>query len=161
MDMEKAAVLWGITPRSVKKAIKESRVRYSVGVGGEISIPDDEIRPLPKSTIQSFLWVVLRVKNDPSWHYDISKVPKISIDQIRSVFKQLIFRKYLDQVNGEEDIESLFKDSRITDLGLDLVNKKRFPGSYFSDSVIQGRLDVLVMMLIDKLPAILGISYDV
>lgn len=105
MNMEQAAALWGITLRSVKKAIKENRVRYSVGAGGEISIPDDEIRPLPKSTIQSFLWVVLRVKNDPSWHYDISKVPKISIDQIRSVFKQLIFRKYLDQVNGEEDIE--------------------------------------------------------
>ena len=67
MDIKTASSKWGISERSIRKAISENRVRHVVGDDGELTIPDDEIRPLKKAAIQSLLWVVLGSKNDPSW----------------------------------------------------------------------------------------------
>lgn len=72
MNVQEAAAKWGMTERSVRKAVKEGRVRHRMSESGEVVIPHDEIGPIPKATAQTILWIILRLKNDTSWKPDFS-----------------------------------------------------------------------------------------
>lgn len=127
-------------------------------VNGDYCIPNDEIPPLPKAVIQSFLWVVLESKNDANWKPDISEVPLIQRQQLVSVFKQLIFRNYIDSVTGDEDVDALFEGCRITRKGIELTQSKRLPGSRFSGSVLKAGIQALWLLLLESIPQWLGAS---
>lgn len=156
MTPEQAATKWGMDARSVKKAIKEDRIRHFEDQRGSIVIPDDEIMPLPKSSIQSFLWVVLAAKNDPSWHPDISMVPDVKRGQLRSIFLQLEYRQYLDHLEDRDEPNKMFEQCRITSKGLSLVRSDRLPGSRFPKSIIDEGIPALFRLLIELLPRLVG-----
>ena len=48
MNIQEAATKWDMTGRNVRKAIKENHVRHRVSESGEVSIPRNEIGPIPK-----------------------------------------------------------------------------------------------------------------
>lgn len=152
-----AASRWNLSEKAVLKAIKENRIRHFVNAEGEIIIPDDEIRPLKLCTVQSFLWIVLRFKNDCSWMPDASTVTDIQANQLSSVFKQLVYRKYLDQISGNEPVENCFRCCRVTELGLQLINKQLLPGSWIKKSFVESALGSIWNLLLEKIPSIIGI----
>ena len=158
MLLLEAAQRWDLSERATKKALDENRVRHDFNEDGEPVIPDDEIRPLRLSAIQSFLWVVLRFKNDSSWIPDTSAVTVIQTSQLASVFKQLVYRKYLDQITGNEPIEQCFKQCRVTELGLQLVNADHLPGGWIRKSLVDSALGSIWTFLLEKIPILIGIA---
>lgn len=158
MDIKTASSKWGISERSIRKAISENRVRHVVGDDGELTIPDDEIRPLKKAAIQSLLWVVLGSKNDPSWTPEISEVPDLQVDQLCSAFCQLSYRKYLDGLSDWSDIEKCFEECRVTALGMNLVKQKPLPGSGLGKAIFSESMAGVWARLLSLLPSLFGMN---
>lgn len=142
MDIDEAALRWQIKPRAVRKAIKENRVRYSF-IGGKIDIPDDEVAPIHKRNVQAFLWLVIRVKNDPSWEPDFSTVEGLQKSKALAAFKQLAYRQYIDGIENATTVEECFIQGRVTESGMALVQQKKLPGSVISRELMTEAASVL------------------
>lgn len=157
MDIEEAARQWGMLPRSVRKAAKEGRIRAQL-INGVWEIADAEVKPLPKSSIQDFIWVVLKAKNDPDWRPDFSRVSGVAQADAVQVFKQLEFRKYIDGIDGRSSLVEMFSECRITEAGIDLVQSKRLPGSILSRKVRGAGTAFLVDMLLEGFVRTVGLQ---
>lgn len=152
LTLEQASKKLDIKERTLSKAIKEHRVRYERDDVGAILLPDDAITPLSKASIQSFLWVVLSYKNDPNSKPDVSCVKGVNKATLNSAFKQLVFRGFIDQIDGSEDLTVCFNQCRVTQKGMSLVQGKRLPGSHFSNALLEAGFEVLFGELIKHIP---------
>lgn len=156
MDISQAADKWHLSERAVRAAVQKEKVRNTV-LGDGVSIPDDEIAPLKKSAIYALLWVVLEAKNDYSWDPDISCVSDVTGETLRSAFEQLAYRGYLDRLCLNGSTGELFRMSRITRKGLELVKGRPLPGSGLSEKIIESGLAVGWDHILSALPSLLGV----
>lgn len=139
-----------LKPRTIRKAIRENRIRHQSN-GDEALIPSDEIAPLSKAQIQGLIWVILRYKNDKDARPDISKIEKLEQDQLFSAFKQLNYRKFIDNFGKCDSLQSCFDLCRVTQLGIDLVQSKRLPGSFISKRLVEESLTVVITVFVQAL----------
>lgn len=157
MNVQEAAVKWGMTERSVRKAVKEGRVRYRMSESGEVVIPHDEIGPIPKATAQTILWIILRLKNDTSWKPDFSTVPDLTNDQLLPAFKQLAYRRYIDSSDEEALLTTRFADCRLTEKGLGLIHREPLPGSSLGQQLLRGTATFAWQQLLTRIFKLLPI----
>ena len=157
LTIQQAHQKWGVSEKTVKRAIREKRIR-SFEQDGRTFIPDDEIYALPKKAIQAVLWTIVEYKNDPDSVPDISTIDKISPGQMQTVFKHLIYRKYLDKVDGSESVDDCYKYCRITKLGISLIQKKPLPGSPLSKDLIESGLVTIIPAVFNWLSKYILIS---
>lgn len=150
MNVQEAAAKWGITKRSVRKAVKENRVRHRVSESGEVSIPSDEIGPIPKASVQTILWIILRLKNDASWRPDFSTVPNLPSNQLQSAFKQLAHRRYIDGISDGASLADSYSECRLTEKGLELVRAKPLPGSALGKQLVNSTANFVWLQLLDR-----------
>lgn len=148
LTIEQFAKSIGLNPRTIRKAVHDERLRFNRDSNGTITIPEDEIAPLSKAQIQSFIWIILRYKNDSSSKPDISRIEKLKQDQLNSAFKQLAFRKYIDRVERCSSAQACFDSCRVTQLGFELVEGKRLPGSIIGKKLGEESLFIALNMLI-------------
>ena len=160
MNIYDAAKKWGVSVRSVRNAVKGGRVRSEL-VGSDVVIPDDEIMALPKSAIQSILWAIAEVKNDPSSRLDVSDVDPLRLCDTTSAFKQLVFRRYIDGVSGGEDASIIASNCRITKKGFALLRRGRLPGSLISERTKNAAIDAAVSLIIFVIREVVKIPIDV
>ena len=152
LTLEQASKKLDIKERTLNKAVKEQRVCFERNDNGEIMLPDDAIKPLSKASIQSFLWVVLSYKNDPCSKPDVSDVKDVNLGTLNSAFKQLVFRGFIDQIDGSEDLSVCFNQCRVTQKGMNLVQGKRLPGSHFPDALLEAGFEVIFGELVKHIP---------
>lgn len=157
MNVHEAAVKWGITEHSVRKAVKENRVRHHGSESGEVSIPHDEIGPIPKASVQTILWIILRLKNDTSWKPDFSMVPDLTNDQLLPAFKQLVYRRYIDSSDEEALLATRFADCRLTEKGLGLIHREPLPGSSLGQQLLHGTATFAWQQLLTRIFKLLPI----
>lgn len=152
MDVATAAKKWGLSERTVKKAVKEKRIR-SEGSGPNLTISDDEIAPMREKDIQGFLWVILRAKNDPSWRPDTSCIQGINDADVMAVFRQLLFRQYLDMEEEDDCLESseLYLRCRVTEKGFALTQKKKLPGSIIGNELMASTAKMAFEVIIQSI----------
>lgn len=154
LTIEQFAKRTGLSPRTIRKAAKEGRLRFKHDSSGETTIPEDEIAPLSKAQIQSFIWVILRYKNDRCSKPDISMIEKLKQDQLNSAFKQLTFRKYIDSIDTCVSAQECFDSCRITQLGFELVEGKRLPGSIIGKKLAEEGLKQAITAFMHTLPSL-------
>lgn len=145
----------GLNEKSAKKAIETNRIRNELNEQGEIFIPDDEIKPLKKSQIQSVIWAILRYKNEPLAVPDLSCLQDVRNSEILSVFKQLAFRKYIDGVDNSADLNQCFCNCRVTKKGFNLVERSPLPGAHISKQLIDATASFAIQGVLSWLSALL------
>lgn len=157
MNTKQASEKFGIKESTVLKAAGEGRLRHEKDVNGNISIPDDEIKPLAKSQIQTILWMIFKAKNEPDSEPDPSKIEDIHCDQMGSVFKQLVFRKYIDGIESFESLGECCRRCRITERGIELLQEKVLPGVPLGRKIAEASLVTILQELIQILPRWAGV----
>ena len=151
MDIKQTALALGLNERTVENAVKENRMRYERSPDGTASIPDDEIRPLSKAQIQAVLWSVVKARNEPNARPDISGINRVTLGQMKSVFKQMAFRSYLDGLKEDESVEDCYRNCRITEKGMSLLQKPPLPGIILGKRIREATFSILIGVLKEKI----------
>lgn len=151
MSIDSFSKKTGLKVKTIQQAAEDGRIRSRRNEDGSYLIPDDEIRPLTKAQIQSLLYAILRTKNDPKSKPDISKVDDIGPDSIKSALKQLTHREYLDSINVIDDIHTCFLACRITEKGMELVERDPLPGGWIKKTMYQTGTETVVQTLLNLL----------
>ena len=78
-------------------------------------------------------------------------IEKLKQDQLNSAFKQLAFRKYIDNIDTCTSTRECFDSCRITQLGFELVEGRHLPGSIIGKKLgeesLNTALDTLISLI--------------
>ena len=121
------ADFWGVSQRTVSRychdglvigAFKDASNRYL--------IPVDARKPLAKNVIEKVLWLVIQLKNTPSFEIDYSRT-EIKTGHLASAF-QYLADLMLVTAPGDYPTEEIPYRVRLTQKGMDLIQGKKDPG---------------------------------
>ncbi len=120
------AGFWGVSQRTVSRychdglvigAFKDSSNRYLIPAGAR--------KPLGKNVIEKVLWLVIQLKNTPSFEIDYSTT-EIKPGHLASAFKYLADLMLVTEP-GDYPTEEIPYRVRLTQKGMDFIKEKKGP----------------------------------
>jgi hypothetical protein len=119
MTIKEASVKFNLDEKVIRARKKENMI---IGVrkdGNSVVIPNDTVLIPSKKDIQSFLLQIIKYKNNKATTISRAMCPQK--EQLQAIMIYLYQRGFVGKFEFSEDIENLFDNIQITDIGFDFV----------------------------------------